>query len=196
VGSQDHLGEAVLKERSDRVPEDWSCFLGRQFDWEDFRLVESMSDCCLSCGSKVAYPVDVSKGREQVASAIVIEQSHGVSTEFTCFSSLHGKESYWTHRDADPEEASDYVVEQRHNSRDMICLVLSEQLRFDFDIGFHDLYRVAIGFSGVLALSFDSGNLVSDPTSQIFSVNPEKMGKWPNLGVRPFSYESVWNSTE
>ena len=52
---------------------------------------------------------------------------------------------------------------------------------------------VAIGFSDVLALPFDSGNLAENqsPTFQVV----EKKGE-PNSRVRLFSYGSAWNCTE
>ena len=113
--------------------------------------MESAANGCLSGGSEIAYPVDVSKSGEQEATPIVFEQSYGVSPRLTCDSSLHGEKSYRPHWNADPEETSGNVVEQGHDTWNVSCCDSLGCFRLNFDVGFHDLETVAIRFSGVLA---------------------------------------------
>src|SRR2546425_12682964 len=99
VRPQDHLGEAVLQERSDIFFEDRRCFFRCQFPREDLCFTETVANCCLPGRSEIAHPVDLPKSGEQVIAAVVFEQSYWASSGLTCDSSFHSEKSYGSHRD-------------------------------------------------------------------------------------------------
>jgi len=61
----------------------------------------------------------------------MFEQTYGVPAGFSRQSTFHGEESYWTHWDADPEKASNYVVEQGHDTWNMNCLIFRDHLKLE-----------------------------------------------------------------
>ena len=57
-------------------------------------------------------PVDITKRREQVASAIILEQSNRVFAGFACFPASNCKECYRRHWKAYAEEGADDMIEE------------------------------------------------------------------------------------